>query len=281
MPSSRRPRPSIIPSQQAMNHETTLEAMKPGIGHLLLRKMRNIPALPFYFGRASLSKIFMAYQPDSQVFFNAHPEFTPLFTKFTALNKMNNAGDSARLWSFILNIKQVLGEGIAGDFAELGVWRGNTAAVLAYFAAVHQRTVFLFDTYEGFAKKDLDGIDAHQEMAFDDTSIAVVKNVIGESSSVCEFVKGYFPDTLTETHAARRYAVVSLDCDLYEPMKAGLAFFYPLMSQGGILFLHDYSSRFWAGAKKAIDEFCAKQNEYVVLMPDKSGSAFIRKSRSA
>jgi len=62
-------------------------------------------------------------------------------------------------------------------------------------------------------------------------------------------------------------------------MKAGLEFFYPRMSRGGILMLHDYSSLFWDGAKKAIDESCNKNGEYVVLMPDKSGSAFIRKSK--
>jgi hypothetical protein len=72
---------------------------------------------------------------------------------------------------------------------------------------------------------------------------------------------------------------VSLDCDLYEPMKAGLEFFYPRMTRGGIFLLHDYSSFSWNGAKKAIDEFCGQSGEFIVLMPDKSGSAFLRKAR--
>src|ERR1700722_3982312 len=241
---------------------------------LLLDKVKLASAVPFYFGKANFSNVFLAYHPDSHAHFNNHPEFDCLFRKFTAHNNLNNAGDVARLWSFILNIKQVLAEKVVGDFAELGVWRGNTASVLAYFASRNERRVYLFDTFEGFDKKDLDGIDANKHVVFADTSLGLVKSVIGESSNVCDFVKGFFPASISEAHRNKQYAIVSLDCDLYEPMKAGLKFFYPLMPIGGLLLLHDYSSMYWDGSKKAIDEFCEANKEYVVLMPDKSGSAF-------
>ena len=247
-------------------------------GRLLANKLKMLSAVPFYFGRANLWNVFLAYQPDSHATFKSHQEFAYLFTTFTAHNKLNNAGDIARLWSFILNIKQVISEEIGGDFAELGVWRGNTASVLAYFASQSARRVYLFDTFQGFDKRDLSGVDANKRMAFADTSLTMVKSVIGECSNVCEFEKGFFPDSVSDVHRNKQYAIVSLDCDLYEPMKTGLAFFYPLMPKGGLLLLHDYSSLWWDGAKRAIDEFCTVSQEYVVLMPDKSGSAFIRKS---
>ncbi len=69
-------------------------------------------------------------------------------------------------------------------------------------------------------------------------------------------------------------------CDLYKPTKVGLDLFYPRMSRGGIFFIHDYSSQIWNGAKMAVDEFCAMTGEFIVLMPDKSGSAFLRKVKS-
>ena len=189
-------------------------------------------------------------------------------------------GDISRLWSFILNISQIIDENIQGDFAELGVWRGNTAAVLAHVAAKNDRQVYLFDTYEGFSEKDIKGIDGEKDVtSFNNTSIDVVKEVIGDDAKCCHFIKGYFPESVTEYHKSLTYAVVSLDCDLYEPMKAGLVFFYPLMPKGAIFLLHDYSSRQWAGAKLAIDEFCKETGEYIILMPDKSGSAFLRKSK--
>ena len=246
----------------------------------VIRNIKNLPTLPFYFGKPSISSVFLAYQPDSHSLFEAHPEFQVLLKKFVMFNRINNGGDVTRLWSFILNIKQILSENIEGDFAELGVWRGNTASILAYYALKENRKAFLFDTFEGFDKKDLDGIDSNKQMDFENTSLKMVKEVIGDELDVCcEYVKGYFPDSICENHKTKKYAVVSLDCDLYEPMKAGLKFFYPLMSPGGLLLLHDYSSLFWDGSKKAIDEFCKENNENVILMPDKSGSAFIRKSR--
>lgn len=243
----------------------------------ILRKLRNLTTFPFYFGISNLLDIYIAYHPDSQNDFNIHPEFPLLFKKFIKYNKTNNSGDIVRLWSFILNIKQNIQEGIEGDFAELGVWRGNTAAILAYYAKKHNRKVYLFDTFEGFHKKDLQGIDSNKEMAFDNTSIELVKHTIGEHVDVCEFVKGYFPRSITQLHQSTKYSIVSLDCDLYEPMKAGLDFFYPLLSKGGLLLIHDYSNLSWDGSKKAVDEFCKKNNEHVILLSDKSGSAFIRK----
>ena len=236
--------------------------------------------IPACYKKEHLSSMFVAYQPDSYISHNAHPEFNGLFDKFIKHNELNNTGDITRLWSFILNIKQIISENIEGDFAELGVWRGNTATVLAHFASLSHRKVFLFDTYTGFDKKDITGLDAHRKIGkFSNTSMDVIEEIIGNENHACEFVKGYFPDSITNIHKSKQYAAVSLDCDLYQPMKAGLDFFYSRMPQGGIFLLHDYSSFFWEGAKKAIDEFCDEQNEYLILMPDKSGSAFIRKSK--
>lgn len=246
---------------------------------LLRYKLGLTLASPFVSLWARLSYVFLSYQPDSQARFNAHPEYEELQKRFLSHNRLNNGGDRARLWSFVLNCKQVISEQVEGDFAELGVWRGNTAAVLAYFAARDNRRVFLFDTFEGFDQQDLKGVDAGKAVQFNNTSIDLVKEVIGDKARVCHFAKGYFPSTIEDIHRTRKYAIVSLDCDLYEPTKAGLNFFYPLMPRGGLFLLHDYSSCHWPGVKLAIDEFCKESGESIVLMPDKSGSAFLRKSR--
>ena len=231
----------------------------------------------FGIGLTKIGPLFIAYQPDSHYTFQDHPEFHKLFKKFRKHNRSGNGGDIVRLWSFILNCKQVLSEGIEGDFAELGVWRGNTASVLAEYASKSNRIVYLFDTFEGFSKLDIQGVDANKDIVFNNTSIELVKKNIAENDSSCKYIKGFFPDTITEEHKSKKYAIVSLDCDLYAPTKAGLEFFYPRMSNGGIFFLHDYSSLHWKGCKQAIDEFCSEKGIRIILMPDKSGSAFFRK----
>jgi hypothetical protein len=208
---------------------------------LLMRKLQMISTIPFFWGKANQHFTLLIYQPDSHSHFTAHPEYEELYRSFIAHNQINNAGDGARLWSFILNIKQVIAENVPGDFAELGVWRGNTASILAYYAAKAGRKVYLFDTFDGFNERDLKGIDKGKQLLFADTSMRLVREVIGVSSDVCSFVQGYFPSTLTDEHRDRIYCVVSIDCDLYLPMKAALQLFYTRMSLSGILLLLDYS----------------------------------------
>lgn len=241
-------------------------------------RFRFLKAIVFHLGVSNYKSAYIAYHPDSYSKFDNHKEYLSILKRFVYLNGLNNSGDIPRLWSFILNIKQVIGDNIDGDFAEVGVYKGNTSAVLAHYAKQEKRELYLFDTFGGFDVKDLIGIDGDKNIEFTDTSVGVVENVIGPNIAACTFVKGYFPDSLEPSHRQKKYAIVSLDCDLYEPTVAGLKFFYPLMPAGGILFLHDYSSNHWNGSKQAIDEFCKDSSEFLVLMPDKSGSAFIRKS---
>lgn len=244
----------------------------------LLNKIKLLPAFPFLFGRATWLSVFLSYHPDAYVQYHQHRDFQVIFERFIRHNRLNNAGDIARLWTFILNIKQVLSEGIKGDFAELGVWRGNTASVLAYFAAASGREVLLYDTFEGFDARDLTGVDSNKSRSFFNTSLDIVNDVLGPGISVCQIVKGFFPESIREADRSRGFAVVSVDCDLYEPMVAALEFFYPRMPKGGLLLIHDYSSVQWEGAKKAVDEFCSEKGEYPILIPDKSGTVIIRKS---
>lgn len=242
------------------------------------RKLRQFLLLPFALGCSYLRNIYIAYMPDSYATFGNTTVFDNLFKSFIKKNKLKNSGDIPRLWSFILNVQKIMDENIEGDFAELGVWRGNTASILAKFALDNNRKVYLFDTFDGFDQSDLKGIDTNKKVLFQNTSIRLVSAIIGNASEVCEFVVGKFPSSIKNKHKQIKYSIVSLDCDLYAPMKAGLQFFYPLMPKGSLFLLHDYSSLWWEGTKKAVDEFCQETGEHVILLPDKSGSALLRKS---
>ncbi|HXB61316.1 MAG TPA: TylF/MycF/NovP-related O-methyltransferase, partial [Acidobacteriaceae bacterium] len=116
-----------------------------------------------------------------------------------------------------------------------------------------------------------------KRLEFADTSIDYVRQTVG-NDAVTTYVQGFFPESVTPEVTERSFALVHIDCDLYEPMKAALEFFYPRMPKGGMLILHDYSSGTWEGTTKAVDEFCQATGEYISLWPDKSGTAMIRKS---
>ena len=188
-----------------------------------------------------------------------------------------NGGDIARFYFFCIIFDQLAKEGLPGDIVEVGVYRGATASVLANFARRLGRTAYLFDTFEGFPREDLTGIDTDKPMVFEDTSLESVRALVGDES-VC-FVKGYFPGTADQLPDDGSYCLVHIDCDLYAPTRSALEYFYPRMVPGGFMIVHDYSSLHWNGAENAVDQFFAGKPEAVVPLPDGAGSVVIRKAR--
>ena len=220
------------------------------------------------------------YGPDSVNVRNRYPYIFELFEKFKKYNYENNKGDLNRLLSFVLNIEQTLNnDNVEGSIAEVGVYKGNSAAILAHFAKEYNKTCYLFDTYEGFDDRDIEdhkNQKGFNPLEFDDTSIELVTEVIGDNVKSCEFIKGYFPECIPSNLKNKTFSIVSLDCDLYNPMKASLEWFYPRMNNKSIFLIHDYSSGYFKGVKRAVDEFCNVSKQHLILMPDKGGSAFIK-----
>jgi hypothetical protein len=217
--------------------------------------------------------VYLSYFPDS---ITKDKTVGPLFLRWIRGNRVNNNGDTARFLTLLLNARKIVADGVPGDFAELGVWRGNSAAVLASAVKDTDRSLYLFDTFSGFDDRDLVGIDVSHGHEFENTSVEFAKRTIQDLNNV-KFCVGFFPDSVTAEVEQCRFAFVHVDCDLYEPMKAALEFFYPRISSGGMMFLHDYSSGQWQGATAAIDEFCKTLSIRPVLVGDKSGTAVLQK----
>ena len=180
-------------------------------------------------------------------------------------------GDPVRDMTVALALETIDREGIEGDVAELGVYRGEMA--LLYNKVLPRKKLYLFDTFTGFPTEDL---DVSEDPRFRDTSIEYVKSRIGDDMNVI-FKPGYFPETVSGMERCR-FCFVMLDADLYKPTRAGLEFFYPRMSKGGYIFLHDYtSSESNYAVSRAADEFLADKPEKIIEIPDTWGTALFRK----
>ncbi len=214
--------------------------------------------------------------PDSINFFNRYKEYESIKDLYTARNTVNQLKDFSRLHSMMLNLNRIVESRVEGEFAELGVYLGNNCAILHEYCKKYNRKLYMFDTFEGFDKRDLTGIDKDQMMQFKDASLDGVKSFVGDDEYT-KYIKGYFPESVKDECKEQNYAFVSLDCDLYQPIKSGLKFFYPRMSKGGMIFIHDYSGCFFEGARQAVDEFCNENKLSVVLLPDKAGTAVLIK----
>jgi len=186
---------------------------------------------------------------------------------------VRDSGDPARYASLALAVRTLQQDGIQGDFAEVGVYRGATSRFLA--ACAPERTLHLFDTFTGFAAHDREPENAN-DARFQATSEATVKQAVGAGANAIIHA-GYFPAT-TAGLEERTFAFVLLDLDVFAPTLAGLEFFYPRLASGGYCFVHDFNNPESNGAcRRALTEFLAGRTERVIELPDTWGSAVFRK----
>lgn len=253
------------------------------VRRLKVSAANRLRQFPFWSGAATVFPgTYRAYVPDRYWPYTKDEQTEPELPSgskegFLAGNNLNNGGDLPRYYFFMLVCEQIVKEKIHGDLAELGVYKGNTAILLAHIARQLDTTAYLFDTYGGFSGRDLVGIDQDKRggAQFNDTSLESVRSLVGEKN--VKFIQGRFPDSLDQVPPDRKFSVVHIDCDLHAPFVAALEYFYPRLVSGGFMIMHDYSSRSWNGAEMAVDHFFADKQESVIPLPDKSGTAVVRK----
>ena len=166
---------------------------------------------------------------------------------------------------------------VPGAMAELGTYRGDFAWQMN--ERFPDRRLYLFDTFGGFDRRDVEAekrVSACSEWKrdFSATSAAdVLARMPYERSVVIR--QGYFPET-TDGLEDERYALVSLDVDLYAPTLAGLTYFVPRMSPGGAVFLHDYNSLQFDGVRLALRAYEAAHGPLTLLpLSDLHGTAVL------
>jgi len=185
--------------------------------------------------------------------------------------------DFVRRRTLQLVANQIQSRGVEGAVAELGVYRGEFAALLNQLFL--DRPLHLFDTFEGFVERDL-GVEQHGGFSqsvpgeFRDTSLEHVMSRMQDPSKV-HIHKGFFPDSARGLDAT--FALVSLDVDLYAPTFEGLSWFYPRLVKGGFLFVHDYDNRRFRGVRAAVEAFAAQSDVRLLPLPDFAGSVVLLK----
>lgn len=187
--------------------------------------------------------------------------------------------DYVRSKSFELAVKEIRKRKVLGAVAEVGVFRGEFAQYINW--AFPDRKLYLFDTFDGF-----DASEALKEMRDGNCTAAFVeaykqtnlKTVLDRMTSLDNIVikQGFFPQSLGGLE--EKFAFVSIDVDFEDSIYEGLIYFYPRLSEGGYIFVHDYNSDL-LGVEKAIDKY-EKENGIMlhkVPLADKSGTLVITK----
>lgn len=134
-----------------------------------------------------------------------------------------------------------------GCVVEAGCFKGGSTAKFSIAAHMANRKLVVFDSFEGIPDhqedhgKNIFGEDASK--AFPKGSYCGALEEVKTNVSrlgrieVCEFVKGWFEDTMV--HFDRPIVAAYLDVDLASSTRTCLKYLYPLLVPGGIIFSQD------------------------------------------
>ena len=166
---------------------------------------------------------------------------------------------------------------IPGDTVECGSLEGAGSYLIHLMndqSPQHERWHHVFDSFEGLSAPG-EGDGKHWEQG--DLSVSmerVRKNM--DNFDRYTLYQGWIPSRFAEVQD-KRIAFVHIDVDLYQPTRDAIEFFYPKMSEGGVILCDDYGSSLCPGATRAIDEYLADKPEKMLYMT--CGSGFLIKGR--
>ncbi len=185
-----------------------------------------------------------------------------------------------RIETLRLNAEYIKQLNVKGSVAELGVYNGDfSKEINKYFG---DRTLYLFDTFEGFYHEQVkaqvdDRFMAELEISTNYCVVDDYKTILRKFKypEKCVIKKGFFPDTADGVDDT--FCFVSIDVDIYSSTKAGLEFFWPKMEENGIIMVHDYNCNGILGVKEAVDEFAKNHHARLVMLSDHCGSVVMVK----
>jgi hypothetical protein len=186
-----------------------------------------------------------------------------------------------RLFATLMSCKYVLQNNLDGDFVECGVWRGGNSIIAAGIFKMYNscKKVYLYDTFQGMtaptevdtrlgedgsaAKEALDTteLDKNKKWTMNIWCYASIDDVKANFSTLdllsenVVFVQGDILKTL-DTTIPDKISVLRLDTDWYESTKKEMDVLYERIVRNGVLMVDDYG--YWAGSKKAVDEYFEK-----------------------
>jgi hypothetical protein len=172
---------------------------------------------------------------------------------------------------------------IAGDYVEIGVYKGASAYVaLDYMERANlPRRSFFLDTFSGFdypqaaVSADRTWQNTHGEASYEGAKKLLSRFRVPHEVIAANIVTDPLPEVI------KSISVCNIDVDMYEAVAAALAKVAPLVGQGGIIIAEDQGhTPLLLGAYAAVTEFLrSKEGGAFVPIQLSSGQMFMVKSR--
>ncbi|MES0032647.1 MULTISPECIES: TylF/MycF/NovP-related O-methyltransferase [unclassified Mesorhizobium] len=168
-------------------------------------------------------------------------------------------------------------ERVDGDVAECGVRQGRST-IFMLMSDLRARHYHLFDSFAGLSEPTAEDRKQNGRTSWKSDDLSTDETIARENISGVSnttFHVGWIPETLSGV-ADRRFALVHIDVDLYEPTRDALAFFYDRVCAHGLIICDDYGSALCPGARKAFDQFFESRPEGIIELP--TGQAIVVKA---
>jgi hypothetical protein len=159
-----------------------------------------------------------------------------------------------------------------GTLAEVGVWQGRSAHVIASRKRPDQK-FYMFDTFEGMP--EVSEYDNYHKKGDYASNFDAVKSQFQRYDNTFIY-KGIFPNENSDIVKDEKFALVHIDVDIYQSYKDCLSFFYPRMIEGGLIVMDEYAASTCLGAKVATDEFLKDKPEKVRWIVDNCQAVIIK-----
>ena len=187
------------------------------------------------------------------------------FLLYRLLRNATEAGSATTFYDHVTIVHGVLlvPAELNGYVAEFGCYKGAATASLSLACALTGRRLKVFDSFEGLPEPNekVTHLSTGAEVPYragqyHGTLEEVKRNVSrGGDLSVCEFIKGFFDETLPLRDAAEQYVLIFEDADLPRSVRTVLKYCWPRLREYGLFFCHEardkevvqlfYDKTFW------------------------------------
>jgi O-methyltransferase len=134
-----------------------------------------------------------------------------------------------------------------GAIAEFGCYKGMSSVALSLAAQLTGRKLLVFDSFAGLPEPgaEIRNLGTNETLAYKKGdyagSLDSVRALITRHGEIgcCEFVRGFFADTLKTRPPQEIYALIFEDADLVESVADVLRHAWPRLNAGGYFFCHE------------------------------------------
>ena len=147
---------------------------------------------------------------------------------------------------------------VEGDYVEMGCYKGDTSLILADILKDFGKRLFIYDSFEGLPEKSVEDESA-LGVDFKAGELLVTKREVKlrflrAGLPVPVIKKAWFAD-LKASDMPDKIAFAFLDGDFYESIRDSLKMVMSLMTDGGVIVVHDYTNPALPGVARAVDEY--------------------------